>query len=120
MTSFRKAGFVSLWVCREKHDSSKAGDPLRDKFGIDYYDLDSLESIIGPDWASEPVNDMISRLSYSKSFAEEAIKAATARGIENSRGVIALYDVSYSPPKTAAQLPDEPIFLGAFRWNEEG
>jgi hypothetical protein len=116
MPSFRQDGKVTLWICLDRHTSDSDGDPLKDLFGIEHYDLDELEPV--GDWTLQPLEALFDDLSYSASFKNRAMEIARAAGISKARFIIALFNFAYDPNLLSLNLPAEPKFLGVFDWHD--
>jgi len=114
----RSKNKVSVWIMRKKHAEDEP-DFLKEEFRIEYYDADELEVVGDPEWKSIPIGQILRELSHSSSFAVLAEKAALDMNIKTARRAIALYNFQYSPSKVKAQLPDDPIFIGAFDWSNK-
>jgi hypothetical protein len=120
-SSFRKKGKVSLWVgVRKPNVKAMEGvDILKDLCGADYYDLDDQEvAATGDAFPKAPIADILSRLSYASSFLEAASQAAAKRKLRQAYWALAQYDFAYDPGRVSGEVADDPLFLGAFDWND--
>jgi len=102
MASFEKTGVVSIWAGVEKPDSE--ADVLKDLCGVEFYDLDCQEGAVADDWKPVDVGSLIRQLSYSESFAEEAISAAQSKGINKARWVVMQLDFAYKLNKVEKRM----------------
>jgi hypothetical protein len=111
--SFERTGRVSVWVGRKTVEPGS--DFLRELFGVEYYDPDDQECIIGE--FTSHVGKLAHRLSYSESFIDALIDAANRLGIDSCLWVFAQYDFEYDPVKARINpLPEEPRYIGTFPW----
>ena len=122
MISFRSEDMVSLWVYCQRHDEYDQPDPnvpsFDDLFKPGYVDDDCYEADGGEDWESIEIAELIGRLSYSESFLEAALEGAKELGVTEGRRIIALYDFAYIPEAVGVTLPEDPVFLGAFSYDD--
>jgi len=118
MSSFRKKGRVSAWRGAVRVDSGI--DVLRGLRGVGDYDHDDQE-VVGDDirWRPQSVGALLSQVSYSDSFREKAIGAATQAGIAEALYVICQFDLAYDPKKVSGDVASEPRFLGHFAWSDQ-
>lgn len=88
-------------------------DILQENCGVGYYRLDDQESNC---FNFEPtlLRDLLNDISYSESFIDAAIKAASNKGITKARWVIAQYDFEYNPRRIVRPISTDPIFIGVF------
>jgi hypothetical protein len=123
LASYPEPGVVSLWVGVTKPDldALRGVDFLKDMCGVDYYDLDFQEVILTPDRcrSSQPVAELLRRLSYSASFLPAATRAAAERGIDLVYWAVAQYDFAYHPERVRGEVWPDPLFLGMFPWQDE-
>ena len=77
---FEEDGVVSLWVGQKR--VATGSNFLRDKYGIEYYDPDNQECVI--EESVTPLFDLLSQLSYSESFRDDAFEAAKHLGITSA------------------------------------
>jgi hypothetical protein len=118
MENFEQKGVVSIWVFREEKDPANAEkDVLMDLCGIDYYDNDDTEGNISTEGFQSLVS-LISPLSYSDSFIQDAMAAAERMEIEEARGVMVQFDFAYDPNKVTKPISRDPIFIGYFGWHD--
>ena len=118
MVSFEKTGVVSIWAGVDKPDSE--ADILKDLCGVEFYDLDFQEGAVADDWKPVDIGSLIRQLSYSESFADEAIGAAQSKGIDKARWVVMQLDFAYELDKVEKQVAADPVFLGCFEWEDDG
>lgn len=117
MVSFEQDGVVSLWVFREEESPNDVGkDVLKDFCGVDSYDSDFQEGITTKE--SQQLSSLVSQLSYSTSFINDAINAAERIGIKEALGVIAQYNFAYDPSKVSRELASDPVFIGYFKFQD--
>ena len=129
MSSFHKQGFVSLWLTRVAFRGIpraylEGTDELLIWLNIDYGV--EIDAAFSTNWADAgklaPVAELLAPLHCSESFAVNASKAATARGIEQASFVIALYDTAYDSQATGLPHPDHEskylTWLGCFGYHE--
>jgi hypothetical protein len=116
MISFERRGWVSIWIGLTSDNQDK--DVLKDLCGVDYYDVDYQENIISPNWEMSAIGDLVSKLSYSDSFLDQALEVAQMKGISEARHVIMQLNYKYDPRKVTKEVKSDPIFLGAFRWSK--
>jgi hypothetical protein len=116
MPSFRKKGYLSLWVGIIQPE--KGIDVLSDRCGVRSYDIDSQEAISsGRSGKLLPVQKLVEKLSYSSTFLAEAIKRTEEMGVKRARYVLCQYDFAYDPDKVQVAIMSDPMFLGVFRWS---
>ena len=77
---FQEEGFVSLWVGRVPVEPGST--LLTDAFGIECPDPDEHELIVAE--TLTPIADLLSKLSYAKSFQVAALRAAAAHGVSSA------------------------------------
>jgi hypothetical protein len=117
MVTFEQDGVVSVWVFLEKENPADAGkDVLKDFCGVEYYDLDAQEGIVVDD--PLPLESLMRQLSYSESFIDEAMQAATRVGITKALGVLVQFDFAFDPTEIPGPIAKDPLFLGYFDWNK--
>jgi hypothetical protein len=119
--SFRKKGFVSLWLGVRKPDLAAMDgvDILKDKCGVSYYDVDDQEvAAIDDNYPKAPIADVLQQLSYSSSFLAAASKQAGEKKIRHAYWALAQYDFAYNPARISKPIAPEPLFLGVFEWND--
>ncbi len=115
MENLEQQGVVSLWVFREPEDPADAGmDVLKDFCGVEYYDIDSQEGVLGDH--QQPLHALLGQLSYSGSFDSNALSAAEHMGIKEGYGVLAQFDFAYDPGKITKRVRKDPVFIGYFEW----
>ena len=113
---FEKEGLVSVWASTTDNSNDPENlDVLQDLCGIGYYNLDNQESNC-ENFIMVPFEKLVSELSYSESFREEASKAATRVGISTIRWIIVQYDFKFDPKRVKRQIHVDPVFVGAFRY----
>ena len=82
--------------------------------------MDFQEIIIDDEeWKQEPIESLLSQLSYSSSFLADALSVAKQRGITSALYVVAQYRFVYDPKKVKRKIAPDPIFLGCFTWNDD-
>jgi hypothetical protein len=64
------------------------------------------------------VASLLSQLSYSSSFIQDALTAAKHMGITEAYGVMAQFDFAYDPSRVTKPISNDPVFIGYFRWHE--
>jgi hypothetical protein len=82
MVDFTSEGLASIWVGQKRHGPEI--DLLRDLCGVDYYAVDFQECVIGEGGRAAPVATLLRRLPYSRSFLDEALRAAAERKIADA------------------------------------
>jgi len=128
----RDDGCVSIWLCsfdgsseldqylREQYENDDAPvSKFAEDAGISWYDHDFLEAalsqgkdgVLGTIWEG---------LSYSSSFAAEAMAAIRERGLEGENAVLLLYRYAYEcDEEVKVPLPESDLkYLGTFRYDE--
>ncbi len=115
---FRRTGKVSVWVGAAKPDPKVEVDVLRDWCGVDYYDLDDQEVSALKKFARGSVETVLRQLSYSASFVDAALAAANRKGVSEAYWALAQYDFAYNPKSVTRPVAADPVFLGAFDWND--
>lgn len=117
MASFEKTGVVSIWAGIDKPDGE--ADVLKDLCGVEFYDLDCQEGAVADDWKPVDVGTLLCQLSYSESFADEAISASQAKGVGKARWVVMQLDFAYELDKVEKQIAVDPVFIGCFEWEDD-
>jgi hypothetical protein len=113
--SFGKKGIVSVWVGQTNVE--QGSNFLRDKFGVEYYDPDDQDCIVGEN--RSPIRDLASRLSYSDTFLDLLLEKAGSMGVTSSLWILAQYDFEYDPDRVGVSvLPREPLYVGSFDWHD--
>ena len=64
-----------------------------------------------------PIRELVAPLSYSDSFMDELLVAASEKGIKRATWVMAQYDFAYTPRNVKRPVDPTAIFLGAFRFS---
>lgn len=108
---FYHEGLVSVWLGLGG-DQGEA-DVMQDLCGVGYYDLSDQE-IYHFDFKLVPVRDLLEPISFSQSFIDEVIAAATKKGIENARWIAVQFNFEYDPSKVKREIADDPIYVGSF------
>ena len=117
MEDFEQEGVVSIWVFQDQEDPVDADkDVLKDLCGVDYYEIDSQEGVTNDH--PQPLSSLMSQLSYSGSFIQDALNAAKRMGIMEAYGVMVQFDFAYDPSKVTRQISKDPAFIGYFGWHE--
>lgn len=115
--SFEKVGFLSLWLFRSKRDSVD-NSLLEDDFGIATFDEDMLEVGGSEDWQEISLEEAIAPMSYSESWRAEAIQRASELGIRCCCRAFIIVNFAYDPSAIKKSIPDDPIFVGVFKYND--
>jgi hypothetical protein len=114
---FTKAGVVSIWLgLTDLSGAPKNLDLLQDLCGVGYYDIDDQENNF-QNYEVVPLADLMDGLSYSPSFKDQAIHAASKIGITNVRWVLVQFDFEYDPARVKRSTQDDPVFLGVFPYS---
>lgn len=115
MVSFEMPGIVSVWVGQIRPEPGS--NALREKFGVEYYDSDFRDCIVGE--GRSPIRDLAYQLSYSESFLDSLLQKAADKGVTSAWWILAQYDFAYDPARAGlSALPAEPSFLGNFHWHD--
>jgi hypothetical protein len=118
---FQKEGKVSLWICLRKPNlpAERDVDILKTWCGVLSYDLDQQE-LSGADnsFPLTKIADLLKPISYSSSFLDAAMKATDAKKLTEAYWILAQFDFAYDPKKTVGKVRADPMFLGAFDWND--
>jgi hypothetical protein len=110
---------VSVWVGWVRHDPKV--DLLKDLCGVAHYDIDSQEVMVDDKrWREQPVRALIAPLSYAESYVDAVVAAAKDKGWDKALYVVAQYDFVYDPKKVKRKVAPDPVFLGAFDYDDEG
>ena len=119
MAKSRRKKFVSVWIGFERLDPKV--DILKQRCGVASYDIDSQEVMVDDKtWRRQSVAKLLEPLSYSESFTPAVVAAAGQRGIREALYVVCQYDFAFDPKKTRRKVAADPIFLGAFEYDDEG
>jgi hypothetical protein len=112
---FDREGVVSVWVGLKGPlpGESEEMDVLQDLCGVGYYDMDHGEGNCN-NFELLPLQDLLSEMSYSDSFATQAEEAAAKVGITHARWVQVQYDFAYDPKAVKRPIADDPVFIGFF------
>jgi hypothetical protein len=111
MNGMHQDGWVSIWVFLKSEITGE--DILTDIFSINDYDLDTQDVVGDEDWKVLSVEELIGRLSYSASFAPEAVQQSRSRGIVAGRRALAQYDLRYEPSQAPPPTGDDPVFVAS-------
>jgi hypothetical protein len=106
-----KEGVVSIWILHNVYGDLSTAMRM---CGVPFYDLDLVECAGNEDGSTVDVSELISRLSYSSHFAQDAVAQARKLGISNGRRAIAYYDFEFEPAAGDSSAVGDPTFLGAF------
>jgi hypothetical protein len=116
---FEHFSVVSIWVgLTDQSGLPDEADILQDLCGVGYYSVDNQESN-NYDYRNVQISELLRELSYSSSFADAAINAASLLGVYRARWIIAQYDFAYQPSKVKRSVHNEPIFLGRFSYTKK-
>lgn len=110
-------GVVSVWFGLGGADDDSDADILQDLCGVGYYKLDNQE-VYHFDFELVSVAALLEKISFSVSFAENAIAAAARKGIEKARWVVVQYDFNYDPSKIRRKIAADPVFVGSFPYTK--
>lgn len=114
---FEKENVVSIWVGTNTNETGDENiDVLQDLCGIGYYDLDEQESNCF-EYKSVNLRDLLVEMSYSNTFIEVALAAASNMGITKATWVILQYNFEYNPSRVKRAIAKEPIFIGSFDYS---
>jgi hypothetical protein len=117
MESFRQIGRVSVWLGQEKIEQNV--DLLRSFCGIDSYSLDDQEiSVNSTTWRTQSILNLLSKVSYSSSFIDAAVAAASKHGITEALYAICQFDFAYVPDDNKPAKLNAPVFIGHFPWDD--
>lgn len=116
MTDSSENGLVSIWLGVDL--ISPKIDILKKLCGVKYYDVDDQECILTDNGLMEPVDSLVTELSYSESFLKDVVAAYKKAGIENAYWVLAQYDFRYDPRKRKKHTKN-PIFIGCFQYQDD-
>lgn len=114
---FTKDGVVSVWLGL----ADLAGWPdnldlLQDLCGVGYYDHDDQE-VNFRSYKLVSLAVLVGEFSYSPSFSNQVIQAASRIGIHEVRWILAQFDFEYDPNRVKRSIQDDPVFLGAFPYS---
>lgn len=111
---FEQSGVVSVWAgLSDTSIDTDQLDVLQDLCGVGYYDVDNQEgNCHGSKLLS--LSELLRELSYSVSFMDSAIKAASDLGINKARWVVVQYDFAYAPNRVKRAIHADPKFIGVF------
>lgn len=112
---FDEKDVVSVWLGLKARTEDENIDTLQDLCGVGYYRLSDQESNSFNDEEAD-ISSLLLDISYSPSFAKEAITAARAISIERARRIVVQYDFAYNPQAVKRATQDDPIFLGVFQY----
>jgi len=108
---------LSVWLGNVRHDPEV--NLLRDLCGVDHYDLDSQEiNVDEKGWQQQPLATLLGPISYSESFVDAVVAAATEKGFAEALYVIVQYDFTYDPKKVKRKIASDPISLGVFDYDK--
>lgn len=110
---FEKKGVISVWLGLKDRRNERDVDTLQDLCGVGYYQLSDQESNTF-EYELVSLSRLLVDLSYSKSFIDDVILAARAKGIEQARRIVIQYDFAYDPAAVARAVDGDPVFLGVF------
>ncbi len=116
---FEKVGVVSVWLGLVKPEPNDDVDILRDRCGVESYDLDLQDVIIVREFEEAPIADILGQLSYSESFLDAAVRAAEVKEITKARWVMGQYDFAYDPVRVYVPVAADPVYIGNFLWSDE-
>ena len=115
---FEAEGRVSIWLGTDDlSDFPQELDILQDLCGIGYYSID-LQDAFNEGFQELPVRDLLSKMSYSDSFADDAMVAADEAGLVAARWIVAQFDFDYDSRMVKRPVNPRAIFLGAFSYVE--
>lgn len=90
-------------------------DVLQDLCGVGYYELDNQE-ISGAGVEESSIYELLMAISYSPSFANQAIQNASNLGMTVGFWLLAQFDFAYEPSRVLREIAVDPIFIGQFMY----
>lgn len=116
---FDQEGVVSVWIGQSDLTSFPDNmDVLQDLCGVGYHEFDLCESAT-QGFKLVPVASLLDEYSYSHSFFDAALQAATSRRITNALWTVVQYDFAYNPQRVKRKVEPDPIFIGFFPYSKE-
>lgn len=125
---WEREGVVSIWLgnmdseddfedyIEEQYEDDDAPmSKFTEEFGLGWYDHDFSEADFKDN--PVPVEEFLSRNSYSSSFINEAVSAANNKGLENCGTKILLYNCEYDPATAPVSETQKLTFIGAFNYD---
>lgn len=117
--NFETKGVVSVWLgFKDDSDDPPDLDVLQDLCGVGYYDLD-FQECNHVDFEVVPVRRLLEGISFSESFLDAALNAATRIGKKEARWVLVQYDFAYDPSRVKRPIATDPVFLGVFPFKSD-
>ncbi len=113
---FEANGIVSIWLGRQPicPDDTNV-DILQDLCGVGYYELDNQE-ISGAGVEKSSIHELLMAISYSRSFANQAIQNASNLGLTDGFWLLVQFDFAYEPSRVVREIAVDPIFIGQFMY----
>jgi hypothetical protein len=69
------------------------------------------------DFQEVEVIKLLEELSYSSTFLDNVVKAASDHGITNARWIVVQYSFEYDPARVSRKIEDDPVFIGSFPYS---
>ena len=113
---FERGGVVSVWLgINDDAGDSADIDVLQDLCGVGYYDLSNQESECF-EYKLLSISQLLSKISYSQSFASEVVKVAESNGLKEARWAVLQFDFAYDPSIVHRSISNDPKFIGVFNY----
>jgi hypothetical protein len=94
-------------------------DPFSSDFGFGCYNHDDVEAYSAKDVLAVPIGELLTPLSFSVSFRDDAVRQAEARGVGQTCYVFLLYNFKYDPAVTGIRESACMRFIGVFPYDRK-
>ncbi|MEP6502351.1 MAG: hypothetical protein ABJD97_03405 [Betaproteobacteria bacterium] len=115
---FEHKGWVSVWLGTTPAHERDEIDTLQDLCGVGYYRLSDQENDNSP--TPVPVERLFEDVSYAGTFLPAVVAAARRLNIETACWMTTQFDFLYDKSRVRRPVADQPVFVGAFRYNVDG
>jgi hypothetical protein len=114
---FQRGGYVSVWIGRlasdEELDAYLNMTPeFEREFGFKLNEADMPETSV--ELESVSVSVLVNGFSWSKSYTEAVVEAASKLGYETANTMVIFHNFKYEPGKVKVKPSTKLVFLGAF------
>jgi len=116
-TFFQRGGYVSVWIGRLSSDEEldaylNMTPQFEQEFGFKLNEADMPETTVEPD--AVPVSSLVDGFSWSKSYRDAVIEAATELGYDSANTMVVFHNFKYELAEVKVKPSSKLVFLGAF------
>jgi hypothetical protein len=114
---FQRGGYVSVWIGRLSSDEEldahlNMTHEFEKEFGFKLNERDMPETAVESD--AVPVSALVDGFSWSKSYRDAVIQAASALGYDSANTMVVFHNFKYEPSEVSVKPSTKLVYLGAF------